>query len=86
MNALCNDLLAGLQIAMHLDEVVIGETGFDLAKIDRLVLVRDPEPDLVVVFFGNSAPWTYHSCNRRATTSQSRPACELKYHPNLTQS
>jgi len=56
MNALCNDLLAGLQIAMHLDEVVIGETGFDLAKIDRLVLVRDPEPDLVVVFFGNSAP------------------------------
>ena len=57
MNALCNDLLAGLQIAMHLDEVVIGETGFDLANINRLAIVRDPEPepDLVVVFFGNSA-------------------------------
>jgi len=56
MNAFCNDLLAGLQIAMHLDEVVIGETGFDLAKINRLVILRDPEPDLVVVVFGNSAP------------------------------
>ena len=40
-------MLAGLQIADHLDEIAIGEAGLDLAQFDRLVLMRDPDPDLV---------------------------------------
>ena len=32
---------------MHLDEIAIGEARLDLADFDRLVLMRDPDPDLI---------------------------------------
>ena len=47
--ALGHDQLAGLQIADHLDQIAIGEAGFDLAQFNRLVLMRDPDPDLVAL-------------------------------------
>src|SRR5712671_828273 len=47
--AFCNDLLAGSQITLDLDEIAIGEAGLDLAQLDRLVLVRDPDPHLVAL-------------------------------------
>src|ERR1700704_3730697 len=47
--ALCNNLLAGFQITFDLDEVAIGEAGLDLAQFDRLVLMRDPDPNLIAL-------------------------------------
>src|SRR5665213_3593399 len=47
--ALCNDLLAGFQIAVDLDEIAVDETGLDLAQLDRLVVVRDPEVNLIAL-------------------------------------
>src|SRR6476469_356071 len=44
-----NDLLSGFQIAFDLDQIPIDETGLDLAQFDRLVLVRDPDPDLIAL-------------------------------------
>src|SRR5882672_6914715 len=45
--ALGDDPLAGLQIADYLDEVAIAEAGLDLTQLDRLVRMRNPDPDLV---------------------------------------
>src|SRR6186713_783440 len=45
--ALGDDLLAGLQVAGDLDEVTVDEAYLDLAQLDRLVLARDPDADLV---------------------------------------
>ena len=42
-----HDLLAGLQVAGDLDQVAVDETDLDLAQLDRLVLARDPEANLV---------------------------------------
>src|SRR5439155_18468564 len=33
----------------NLDEVAVGEAGLDLAQLDRLVLMRDPDPDLIAL-------------------------------------
>src|SRR4051794_16106438 len=37
--ALGNDLLAGLQVALDLDEIPIGEPGRDLTQFNRLVVM-----------------------------------------------
>ena len=37
----------GFRLPIDLDEIAIGEAGLDLAQLDRLVLMRDPDPDLV---------------------------------------
>src|SRR5579863_7199476 len=47
--ASCDDLLAGLQIAVDLHQIAIGKAGLDLAQFDRLVLVRNPDPDLIAL-------------------------------------
>src|SRR5436305_2818294 len=47
--SLGNDLLAGLQISLDLDEIAIGQPGLDLAKFDRLVFMRDPDSDLIAL-------------------------------------
>src|SRR5260221_12980366 len=47
--ALGNNLLAGFQITLDLDEAAVGEAGLDLAEFDRFVLVRDPDPDLIAL-------------------------------------
>src|SRR4030088_971109 len=47
--ALGNNLLAGFQITLDFDKVAIGEAGLDPAEFDRLVLVRDPDPDLTTL-------------------------------------
>src|SRR6185437_2068046 len=47
--ALGHDLLAGFQIAVDLDQIAVDETGLDLAQLDRLVFMRDPEPDLIAL-------------------------------------
>src|ERR1700730_10363 len=45
--SLGNDLLAGVKVALDLDEVAVDQAGLDLAEFDRLVLVRHPDPDLI---------------------------------------
>src|SRR5258708_19681952 len=47
--ALGNDLLAGFQITLDLDEVAVDEAGFDLAQLDRLVFMGNPDPDLIAL-------------------------------------
>src|SRR5947209_9099919 len=44
-----DDLLARLQVARHLHQIAVAEAGFDLAKFDRLVFVRDPQPHLIAL-------------------------------------
>ena len=39
----------GFRLPDHLDEIAVGEPGLDLAQFDRLVLVRDPDPDLIAL-------------------------------------
>src|ERR1700754_4704632 len=47
--AFCDDPFAGLQIAVDLHEIAVGETGLDLTKFDRLVVMRDPDVDLIAL-------------------------------------
>src|SRR5437588_13007492 len=45
--ALCDNMLAGLQIAHDLDEIAVDESGFDLPEFDRFVVMGDPDANLV---------------------------------------
>src|SRR5512147_618231 len=47
--ALGDDLLAGLQVGTDLDIVAIGETGLDIAKLQRLVVIGHPKPDTLAL-------------------------------------
>src|SRR5712672_996203 len=47
--AFCNDLLAGFQITLDLDEIAIGKPGLDLAQLDSLVFMGDPDPHLIAL-------------------------------------
>src|SRR4051812_2672893 len=47
--ALGNDLLPGLQVAANLDQIAVGQTGLDIAKLNRLVVTCDPEPNTVAL-------------------------------------
>src|SRR5215813_12827263 len=38
------DFLSGLQIGAHFDKVTVGQTGPDLAELERPVIVGDPQP------------------------------------------
>src|ERR1700722_2234868 len=42
-----DDLLARLQIAADLDIVAIDQTGLDFAKLERFVVIGDPQPHAI---------------------------------------
>src|ERR1700760_2990776 len=47
--ALGDDLLPAVEVLAHLDGVAVGQTGLDLAKLNRLVVMGNPEPDLLAL-------------------------------------
>src|SRR6185437_15684551 len=47
--ALDDHLLARLQIAADPDKVAVGQAGLDFAKLERLVVIGDPQPHVLAL-------------------------------------